>query len=315
MADMNIHCGLKGEYKIIRNRDGEITETDWFDNLVLNQGLNALGTQGSNIFGFLKLGTGTSTPTETQTALDSQLVSSGNIQSIGSSEVNLGAPTYGAQYTYTYSFSQGAVVGNISELGVGYSAAVGNLFSRALISDSNGNPTTISVIAIDQLTIYYRVTVYPNLTESYGTFAIDGINYNYVSKLCNASGFGGSQNTFYHGWHTPYQVLFYAETPTKPTIAGITAGGPNGNQSGTSWYQGYPYGSAGNFAYVNNSLYIDSQWNFGIQIGNATGGIGAFRFTWCNQNSFFYQIVLDQPIQKTGTKTLSLTLRFSWGRI
>jgi hypothetical protein len=310
----NMHCGIKGEYKIIQNRNGEITETGWFDNLVLNQGLNALGTAGSSIFAYCKLGTGVSTPNENQTALDAQIVSSNSINSSASQATNLGAPTYGCQYTFAYGFAQGAVVGNISEIGVGYGSAAGNLFSRALITDSYGNPIAISVIAIDQLTIYYRVTIYPNLTESYGSFTINGISYNYVSKLCAANSFGQSTGTFTNNWLYPVAMTFYNESPTKPTIAAITAAGPNG-VAGSSWSYNTPFGSSGNYGYTNNSYYIDSVWNFGIQLANCTGGIGAIKATWAFSGVFNYQIVFDNPLPKTGNQTMSLTTRISWGRI
>jgi hypothetical protein len=160
------------------------------------------------------------------------------------------------------------------------------------------------------------VKVIPNLTESYGSFSINGTSYNYTSKLCSAASFGASTLAFYYGWLGPWGMSFYGASPSYPTIQDVSASGPSGTQTGSGWSQGSSYGSAGNGTYVGGSYYIDATWTFGIQLANSTGGIAAIRASWGQSTAVFaYQIVLDRAIPKDTTNVLSLTTRISWGRI
>lgn len=313
---MNLHNTISGEYKLIINHaDGTKTETDWFDNLVLNTGLDYLGT-GAAPFVYCRLGAGVSTPIETQISLDSQIAYSSSNSGQAQSAVNQGAPTYACLYTFGWTFAQGSVVGNISEIGVGWTngTAGGGLFSRALITDSLGNPISITIIAIDQLTVYYRVKIIPSLATTYGSFQVNGVTYNYSSRLCNAGSFGAWYLTFYYGWSTPWSVTFYNASPTLPTLGNVYDGGANGT-AGSSWSQTQSYGSAGNYSYIQSSYYIDSSWSVGIQLGNASGGIGGFKFSWGNNSAVFsFQIVLDKAIPKDNTQTFVINTRLSWSR-
>ena len=70
---MEMHIGLSGSYELtIRNQAGEITKQLAFENLILNQGLDSIGTE-SNPFPSgevkCKLGTGSVVPAVTDTAL------------------------------------------------------------------------------------------------------------------------------------------------------------------------------------------------------------------------------------------------------
>ncbi len=302
---------LKGEYRLEVRREGKlIKETDWFDNLVLNTGLNRLPS-GSAVT-VCRLGTGSSTPTESQTSLDSQIASTTSYSL--SSSTNKGAPYYQAEHTMAYSFSQGAVVGNITEIGVGWGTTSGTLFSRALILDTNGNPTSITLTSIDQLTVYYKISVYPTLADTTGSFVINGTTYTYVSRPAGVSGFGNTAGLIRDGsLLSAYYIGSYRATPNYPVIGGYTS-----NITGTvdqSWFPGIGHNnvSVGASTYINDSFYLDHTWYANINGLNSAGGIAAFNIGYAF-NTVSYQIVLNQAIPKDNTKTFSITTRINWGR-
>jgi hypothetical protein len=148
---MKIATGVGGWFKIEKglcDEHGNPIEStkrvvaDWFPNLILDQGLNQLGGIGatSQTLQAAQVGTGTTDPAESQTALASYLVGTSTATSTTSG--TSGSPYYYTFIRRTYRFSQGAAAGNLTEVGVGTQAATGGLFSRALILDGSGQSIT-----------------------------------------------------------------------------------------------------------------------------------------------------------------------------
>jgi hypothetical protein len=244
----------------------------------------------------------------TQTSLDAPLGSASAANSTANSTANEGAPLYRTTLTFAYTFTQGAVVGNISEVGIGWATTGNTLFSRALILDNLGSPTTITLVAIDQLTVYYRLRVAPTLTDATGSVTIGSTTYNYTSRVLSAASFGNVQYIFSYG-HEYLAKLYIATTyQAGAGLASITSSVPTGTQSGTT--------SAGSLiAYTPGTFYRDSSLSFSITQGNATGGIQALSLVYGEPyQPFKFQIVFSAPIPKTNTNVLTLTIRFSWAR-
>ena len=314
---MTFNMKVGGEYNIvIKKPDGTEIETGWFPNLILNQGLDMMGASaGASPIQYASVGTGSSTPIPTQTSLDSNL-GGYSTYSANAGTSNAGAPTYAGLHTQVYSWPQGAVVGNITEIGIGMATANGSLFSRALILDSLGAPTSITLISIDQLIVYYRLSLTPPLTDITGTMVLDGVTYNYTSRIVNALQWG---NVEYIYEYPPYFNNIYGTTAYGPDAAlvPITTYTVSGDTGGTSSLSP----NVGTSTYINGSYHVD--WTFAYPPGYGnTGsngapwaGIGGFRVTgggpWSVIN---FQVVLSSPIPKVNTNQLSLTFRFSWSR-
>ena len=132
----------------------EIERTPWFDNIILDSGLNRWGTAAS-IAG-AAIGTGTATPASTDTGLQSEshYTTTGGT---GGGSTALGSSPYNNTVTYVYRTTLGSLNGNYTEVGVGW--ATGQMFSRALILDGGGSPTTISVTSAQQLDIVYQLSI------------------------------------------------------------------------------------------------------------------------------------------------------------
>jgi hypothetical protein len=301
---------IKGEYRLVLNA-GLPTEKDtgWFDNLVLDNGLNMLGSGPTNWYANCSVGTGTAAPANAQTTLTAYLAQKLGITS--SSASNVGSPSYAGQYTAVYTFAQGAVVGNIAEVGVGPGTGGSNLFSRSRIVDGGGTPTTLTVVALDQLTVYYRVTATPTLTDAAGSFLISGVSYNYTSRLSNAGSFMATTSAWEgtSRWGSLVTAGNIVATFSTATL-GATTSAPGGTA-----YNGATLSMA---AYSAGNFYNDCTLTFSTSQGNAPGGVGSIWVDWGNTPSnsrrHCSQMSLSPVIPKDNTKVLTIVFRYSWSR-
>ena len=254
---------------------------------------------------YASIGTGTTPPDVAQTSLSAHTAFATANTSGTSTVVNLGAPSYASQHPFSYTFAQGAVVGNMTEVGVGTENTAGKLFSRALIVDTNGDPVTLTLTSIDQLTLYYRITIYPPITDQTGSFDIGGITYNYTSRLLSAGGFAGSPHTFASAFSKVYSSQMFGPGVTLAPITATTlSGGTAANPV---------FGSSG--PYVTGTRYRTWTLTHTPTQSVISGGISGMIVTSVAPYQVIqFQFIFDKPIPKTNTQTLVLTLRFSWAR-
>ena len=313
MTPTSINIGLSGEYQFeITKADGSIESTGWMKNLVLDSGLDRLGNgPSSGLSGpvyYARVGTGTSTPTTSQTSLDSQLASQAATNSAAQSTVNSGAPNYTTTHVFKYSFAQGAVVGNISEVGVGWTAAAaGTLFSRSRIVDSSNNPTTLTIVALDQFTVYYRLQVTPSLIDVNGSVVIGGTTYNYLSRVASVGNFAGTPSIF-----TDNSVSML-NTGSMGSYSGTTTStiGANTAQPTNTTFESPTVTSP--TSYVPGSFYKDINFSWSISQAVYGGGLKTLDIYssggWCH-----FQYSFTPVIPKTNSNVLALTFRYSWNR-
>lgn len=156
---MNIDLGcakVSGEFRAVVKRNGSVVkESDWNNNLLLDTFFSGIGI--ANIRA--AVGTGSTPPSPTDTALASPLGGDSAVStSTGSASIS-GDAINGYLYTtrtYILSWPQGAIVGNLSEYLL-KSSNSNTAFVRSLFKDANGDPTTISVGPSDQLEIWWRL--------------------------------------------------------------------------------------------------------------------------------------------------------------
>jgi hypothetical protein len=304
---INFETKLSGEYRLVIKRNGEEIDTGWFKNVILNQGLDRLGTDDAVLLGYARVGTGTTAPVITNTTLEAQVAASESGPS-DTTVVNSGAPNYTTLTTYEYTFTQGAVTGNISEVGVGWATTGATLFSRALIVDGSGTPTTITLTSIDQLIIYYRLNASQPITDTTTAVTISSVSYPYTIRTAYAASFCSGFSTFWYGYLFTKlsNVLLYGDDAALGAITGSLSGTLIANSGNPGFTFTYP-------AYTPGSYYRDSTFSIPVNIGNAVGGIGGIQLTW--NGSLLNQIVLPTPILKTNTQVLTITCRFTWARL
>lgn len=320
MSHLNLTTGISGEYKLVINRaDGTIEETNWFSNIILDTGMDRMGLTTANIWvlQYARVGTGNSTPVATQTSLDAQIAASnqnGTAPATSPVIVNEGAPLYRTTQTHSFAFNQGAVVGNISEIGVGWATTGTSLFSRALILDNLGSPTTITLVALDQLTVYYRIRLVPQVTDTTGSVTISSTPYTYTARVANVGSFGNFSNLF----RGPVQdVLGSLTTPYGPDSTTHSAGSTLGAVTSVPTLQSGAAPTVAFGTYSNGSFFRDDIFTWSITQGNATGGIQCITLAYVSAGGSYirYQYRFDTVIPKTSTNTLTLTVRISWARV
>lgn len=290
---------MQGFYRLtVRRRDGSVKQdTGWFPNLILDEGLNGIGKH--QVFNTCYVGSGSTPPIATNTKLENLVGSTSGTQSQANGYLDV-TPYYGWSRR-VYRFLEGAATGNLSEVGVGYSTAT-YLFSRALILDGNGAPTTITVLADEVLDVAYELRLYPPLTDNNFNLTIAGVNY-----ACKMRAAGVSSDAW-----SPYGLLLYGTD--SPYLGSVYDGDigtmfqyPSGNSGGYTDYQTLPY--------ANNSLKRGYRNNYDLNTANFGTGIKAIQlYTQSGNTLGSWQCSFTPPIPKTNTKKLSLTFEVSWAR-
>lgn len=296
---MSKNIGFSGHFVLTAvNADtGESRELASFENLITDGGLERIGTGGA--VGFCHVGSGSAAPANTNTALGSFIASTA--MTANTSGAQTSAPYYGWS-RYTYRFGVGVAAGNLSEVGIGWTSTTGNLFSRALIKDSGGSPTTITVLSNEFLDVTYEVRMYPPTTDSSFTAVIGGVTHSCVMRACDVT--DGSW-----GWR-PF-IVEQGASFSNPVGNVVTAfngalGAITGSPGGTGGSMGVVDAS-----YVANSKALVGSLQAGLGSANLAGGISAIKFI---TKMGTYQVSFDPPIAKDNTKTLAINAQVSWAR-
>lgn len=305
---MNIEkeLSVKGRFKpVVLNSDGTIkTEGEWQKNIVLDNFFDRLNSQ-SFVFNAISVGTGNSAPSVSQTKLDNWIAAT-NTNSITSSNPDPYSLWTGS---YQFDFNQGAVVGNIAELGLTFSTATNSdVVTRALFVDGVGQPTTISVNSDELLRIFYELEIAFDPGIQTNIITIDGISTTVSGYLCGRSsmdfrtgGIAGSAR--YEVFSDGVDISTILDelkilTTTNPSFiaSSVLFSAENMSLSGNltqNVIDGYIFTisagvSAGNFALGISHLYV--------------------------ANRIRYMLQFDPPIPKTDQDILEFDFRFKWIR-
>lgn len=272
---------------------------DWFDNLITDNGLNLLATT-SAWSTLCCVGSGNTAPANANTALVS-LIASTSTTTV-TTNANNGASPYIGTMTKTFRFPIGAATGNLSEIGVGVIAT--NLFSRALILDGGGSPTTITVLSSEALDATYQLQVYVPLVDVTGTVTINAVSYAYVMRGANA--------TSASAWGGPSAVSGDQTGLRNCTVFNGALGAITASPGGTNASSG----SIAVQAYTSGSFLIDSIVSFGLTDGNVSSGVSAALLTYGKSNNTMgqFQVSFSPALPKDASHTMTLTFRQSWNR-
>lgn len=305
-----LNIGLEGRYKLVATKaDGsQRVLADWFENLILDSGLNRLG-QGA-AWDQAQVGTGSTAPANGQTSLAALLATSTNVTTTVAG-TNAPTNTY-AWARRTYRFVEGAAAGNLTEVGIGWS---GSLFSRSLIKDELGNPTTITVLSDEVLDVVYEIRMYPSMSDQTVELTINSTPYEFTIRPALFS--GDQTNTCQWPWIvtalmsngvtvTNYLYLGWAAYGSDAALDAIT-----GLIGGTQVVPSSHSAIINSFTapYANNSFQRECRTRFGLDAGSVA--FGGFLVT---TNLGTYQVVVDPPLPKDNTKVFSLDFVLSWSR-
>lgn len=325
-----VSVGLHNEYKLTTHKADaqgnpipgtERDRTGWFHNLITDHGLNQFGVLRDNSINWARgcrVGSGNSTPTTSDTNLQATIATTVDFIYVGLSRQLAEAPYY-IEKTTMYRFGVGAAAGNVAE--VGLVAAINDsgatnpntqVVTRALVVDSNGDPTVVTVLADEILDVTVRQRLYipddvtGTITPSGGVSgAID-----YVIRPCYVNqnpagtniGGWGDEYTTNRCWYFGLRHGAAAFTGASSGIQGIT-GGPTGTKVTANEYTSPTYSP--------NSYYTDVKSAFGLDRANDPSGIGAMMLSF---GSCSFQIGFTPRIMKTADHLFDVTLRLTWSR-
>lgn len=293
--------GLAGRYTLEAVKaDGTRRHLAEFDNLILTAGLNRIGTGA--LFTYAMVGTSSTAPNAGQVALGAQVANTNNL-TVNAYTTEI-AGGYG-KVRSTWRFAQGAAAGNLTEVGCGWSTTA--CFSRALILDGGGSPTTVTVLADEFLDVTYEFRMYWPSADATGTITINAVNYDYVLRPANVGDWGSSNhigglksNGF--SWNGTDQVWYYAAGAT----IGDNTTGPVGAAIGTR---------DNSLSLTKNIAYVDSSYQQAVRLSapltTPTAPIGAIRVY---TNLGIYKMTFSPAIPKTAEDLFTLDFLFTWAR-
>lgn len=203
------------------------------DNLILNSFFGSAAKYGFMRSLYCLFGTGSKPPLVTDVSLENKLP--GSAQTVDdyfrgvTINVEKNSSEFKREAIVPLAAAQGAIVGNISEIGLSYSSSESLLFTRALIKDEMGNPTTISVGANDIISVEYIIGYTIDLTTpliSTKTIDVGGVSTEVKLYWCGYSGAYGiyslwNDNSPHYTKEHPFYPTSFAKniTPYSGVIA------------------------------------------------------------------------------------------------
>lgn len=224
MSELDINAKASGAFRIQKTNieSGDVYfDSGEFSNNLLN---NFFSSSSANLVHCF-VGSDASV-SNTDTALTS-IGSTGSVTRSVTSEVDgQGKVTW--KLISTFSFASGAVIGNMSCIGISSSSEMTgtNLKIKSLIKDVNGDPTAITATATDQITVTHTLTLTWNQSQPLGSVSIDGVNYDatfYTTLFSDVNlGVINNENCFTtNPFGSSPSAMYSSFTP--PTIPSLTS--------------------------------------------------------------------------------------------
>lgn len=291
-------------------------ETGWFNNIITNNGKNDFAaTAYTGISAYCHCGTGSSAEAATDTALGTFVASTNTVQD--SSEAIESSAPYFASLTKTFRFGEGVAEGNIAEVGISTQATTGDLFSRSLVKDGGGSPTTITVLSDEWLDVTYEFRMYPDgvtaggaAEDNTGTVSVSGTNYDYILRSCNVNNLTFTPASLARGWYGTNGSSYGFAYGSDGALGAVTS-----TPSGTSQDNiGSANSSVAAATYSSDTYNRDITWTVGLNDGNVTGGIRCFYFI-TGMGTFQCRIGAtsgDATLDKDATKVWTWVCNLAW---
>lgn len=330
---------LAGEFRYeIHKKDGTVVKTtDFQKNLVLDGGLSVMGMAHYDSGNGWRdtwfhwqqkcvVGTGNSQPVITQVALDAQVGEVAlNQNTYDYAYVDDGSGYYKVSRTCRYDF-EGLGVVNIAEIGLKCQSV---LCTRALLRDSFGAQTTISLLADEILVVYYKVTAYHSTADTVSLVDLVDKNgnrepYKITMRIASVGEARVYQSTVASGYqiYTGSYGVVYADAAIYTTgeLQPITTSPAQmSNKPNLLKYIRYESSDFGTYfklkGYSAGSYKRYVELDVGIQ--HLNGDIGYVIFSF--RNGFAFQAKIERvsdgaPITKTDKHKLRIPFYISWAR-
>jgi hypothetical protein len=305
--DNNVYSG---HYTIVkRKKDSDVSEVvAEFDNLITTFGISKDNSGGFWHATYCALGTGTTAPASSNLQLE-QPVLDGSGQ-IAWTYMNWNATPVAIQeitlpYEYKISgvanFTPGVVFGNLTEIGLYQGdpqTGEFKVFSRALIKDVNGNPTTLTVANDEYLDVYYYLKTSFNPTNQPFSININGVVKTGTVRYLVDKEWGvfpsGKPNLF-----------------ARPEVIGLYTGKLDYNDIPGSYYTlTATYNNIlSELSYTPGNKFVDIQRTM-----LPAEGVISFDTMIIGHNPVhIYEF--DQTVTKSASESLVITFRYNWDKV
>lgn len=293
--------------KVIDGVDTPTSEPLEVPNLILNSGLKRMG-QNRDYLNYIHLGSGNTPPSPEQKALQNKLYSGNTISPTNgfSSGINVSDRTKPFVWLKrTFRISPRGKNTTYSELGIGWNDS--ELFSRTLIKDPLGKPTTITILDDEYLDVTYEFRVYiptNTVTTSVTPTGDDVIPRTILSRACNAS-----TNSLSTGWSA--RDSYSSPASVLDLYSSQMSYFKNGEIQDIF---STPLGSSlGSFNYSVAERINDTSARLRIARG-LPDNVGTIRSLVLCSTMFSFQFQFDPPFNKTNEDKFDIDIVISWGR-
>lgn len=274
-----------------------------FPNLILDAGLREMGLSG-NYLTYCSIGTSSVTPSASQTKLLGLLRTTGTNASAEQTGANSDDPLNPYVWRRVKKrFSPSGSNENISEIAFGSTKDGTTAFNRALVKDSGGSPTTITLLDDEYLDVVYELRIYPPMQDITGTFTPTGVDTAPRNYTVRAGGSGGILSYFSAlGWAVDHMIKNASNySYVRSGEIGDIFSAPSG--------QSYQLAGSG----VMDAVGASGVFTLSVPLnsGNFTSGI---RSAVAGIESCKYQFQFDPPFMKTADDVFTFSFRHSWGR-
>lgn len=288
----------------------------WQGNLITDAGLNYLGSTSQDNLTMCRIGTGNTAPANSDTALGAQV---GTSTTAGTGS----ASGYDTTSRFLWRrvalrFAAGTISGmNLAEVGMAASSAA-SLFSRSLIKDTGGSPTTITLASDEVLDVLYELRMYLPAQDATVAATIDGSANTVTIRVTEHDTSLGAWAKLIGGRMTPDLSVpgnsrygcGLENVPAAVDIQGNTGSSANIGSTSVAAY------SAGTFTTTVTTVLGLTNANFGTGVGallvsGANGGGTDLRW----QSPYGYWAYgFATKLNKTSARTATIVYGITWGR-
>lgn len=288
----------------------------WQGNLITDAGLNYLGSTEHDNLTMCRIGTGNAAPANSDIALGAQ-VGTSTTDGTGS------ASGYDTENRYLWRrvskrFAAGTISGvNLAEVGMAASNDV-SLFSRSLIKDTGGSPTTITLGSDEVLDVLYELRMYLPAQDTTVATTIDGVATTvtirvteHAQSLTNWAELLG--NRMVPDLSEPSNTRYGCGLENMPAAVSIAQYAGSSSNNGSTSFAAY---TAGTFTTTVTTVLGLPAANFGTGVGallvtGYSGGTGDLRW----QSPYgWWAYGFSPKLNKTNTRTATIVYGITWGR-
>lgn len=310
---MRFDNSAQGLYRTeILRPDGTVRyDSGLHGNMITDNGLNEIGYSLGSFLSDCYVGTGTNPPTAGDTSLQNQVMRAASGNRVATNRKQVSAAPYYSEQTCIWTFDAATANVTLGEMGTAGNNQTNKILTRSLMKDTEGNPTTVTLLVGEVLRITHVLRLYFDMSEKTGSFQIGSETYNYTARAIrmNESSYWNMGDT----WSYP-EFIYAAAVPVDAKWAniGLLNQGLDKSEVSQQLYS-VPTGRPtmkGTGVYSYTAPYTVNQANY--PLGLRYFYIVSSRSNYRSGPS--YGVLLDKAIMKTDKFNLTVTMDISWKR-